>query len=92
MIATGNDDTGQLMAARIGEFITNTALRAPRSLQRRIGPSEVGADCDRRLAYKLSDWPEVAADGDPIASVLGTAFHAWMEEAFAEREKASPGR
>ncbi|WP_406419990.1 hypothetical protein [Streptomyces sp. NBC_00842] len=92
MITTGNDDTGQVMAERIGEFITNTALHAPRSLQRRIGPSEVGADCDRRLAYKLSDWPEVAADGDPIASVLGTAFHAWMEDAFTEREKASPGR
>jgi hypothetical protein len=86
VIATGSDAIGEQLAARVGGLIVDAANNAPRSLQKRIGPSEVGDPCERKLSYKLLDWPEVAEPGDPIASVLGTSFHAWMEEKFTERQ------
>lgn len=85
MIATGSDDIGQALAQRVADLIVDAATRAPRSLQKRIGPSEVGDPCERKLSYKLLDWPEAAPSSDPIASVLGTSFHAWMEEVFERR-------
>lgn len=85
MIATGNDATGQALAARVADLITDAANNSPRSRQTRIGPSEVGEPCERKLTYKMYDWPAANADQDPIASVLGTGFHGWMEEAFAAR-------
>jgi hypothetical protein len=87
VIATGSDDIGVALAERVGGLIVDAALHAPRSLQKRIGPSEVGDPCERKLSYKLLDWPEVPGrDHDPIASVLGTSFHSWMEEKFTERQ------
>ncbi len=85
MIATGSDDIGQALAARVGDLIIDAANNAPRSRQKRIGPSEVGDPCERKLTYKMYDWPTVTDGGDPIASVLGTGFHAWMEEVFTSR-------
>lgn len=86
MIATGSDDIGAALASRVGGLIVDAANNAPRSLQKRIGPSEVGDPCERKLTYKVLDWPETAQPGDPIASVLGTSFHSWMEEAFTARQ------
>ena len=60
MIATGSDDLGQALAERVGGLIVDAANNAPRSLQKRIGPSEVGDPCERKLSYKLLDWPEAA--------------------------------
>lgn len=71
---------GQVIAEQIKRVIKDTANNAPRSLQTRIGPSEVGEPCVRQLAYKVMAWPEVPADRDPWASVIGTAVHAWMAE------------
>jgi hypothetical protein len=87
---SGNDDTGQMLAERIAALIVDTAHNAPRSLQKRLGPSEVGDPCERRLSYKELDWPRAAADGDPAASIIGTGFHTWMEEAFARRQSTLP--
>lgn len=90
MIATGSNDLGTSLATRIGDFIVHTANNSPRSLQVRIGPSEVGEPCERRLTYKLYDWPTVSNDHDPIASVIGTGFHTWMEEGFTNRDAKLP--
>ncbi|MGW4388235.1 hypothetical protein [Streptomyces sp. NPDC004685] len=84
---TGSDETGEKLARLIADLIVHAAANSPRSLQKRIGPSEVGDPCDRHLAYKLLDWPAARPDGDPIASVIGTGFHTWMEEVFTERNK-----
>lgn len=62
--------------------IKHAAANAPRSRQTAIGPSEVGQDCARRLAYKLLDWPAANPDGDPWPSIVGTATHAWLGDAF----------
>jgi hypothetical protein len=55
----------------------------PRSLQREIGMSEVGADCLRRLAYRLAELPDVNTTVDPWFSIMGKAVHAWLAETLA---------
>lgn len=57
-----------------------------RSLQKEIGPSEMGDACDRRLAYRLTETPEVNAAKDPWPAIVGTAIHAWMEIAVAKHQ------
>jgi hypothetical protein len=59
-------------------------LNAPRSLQERIGPSELGIECGRCLAHKLAGTPE-----RPEAAWLpqiGTAVHEWAETVMLRHE------
>lgn len=85
--ANGPSGPGDAIARQIRQIIIDTALKSPRSQQRRIGPSEVGNPCDRALAYKSLDWPTApGADREPWASVQGTAIHAWMAELFENRD------
>lgn len=61
--------------------ITNAIAAHPRSLQKRIGPSEIGRPCDRWILHKL------AGDGEPDRGpawkpAIGTAVHAQLEEWF----------
>lgn len=64
----------------------------PRSLQTRIGPSEVGVECDRRIAHKLLGTPERKRSA-PWRPTVGTAVHAWLEAAFlAENERLGRDR
>lgn len=53
----------------------------PRSAQTRIGPSEVGAPCPRRLAYKLAGTAEVNIRTAAWRPTVGTAVHSWLEQA-----------
>lgn len=55
--------------------------RHPRSLQVRLGPSELGDPCLRKLGYKLLQVPEREAPPNWKATI-GTASHAWAETAF----------
>ena len=41
------------LAIELGEIITQAGIYSPRSQQVYIGPSEVGQECTRKLAYKL---------------------------------------
>jgi hypothetical protein len=53
----------------------------PRSLQKHIGPSEIGIECDKRILYKLAgvgEPPRVPA----WKPVIGTAVHALLQEWF----------
>jgi hypothetical protein len=69
----------------VTETIKAAARRAPRSRQAAAGPSELGTPCVRRLAYKTLDWPAKPNSGtDPWASVIGTATHAWLADAYHE--------
>lgn len=60
----------------------------PRSLQKTIGPSEIGSPCDRRIGYKLLGQPEHRR-GDSWKPTVGTAVHAWIEEALAVKDFAA---
>lgn len=73
--------TGSL-AADIRAVVHEAARRAPRSQQHALGPSEIGEPCPRKLAYKLMGHPETNTGSDPWPSIVGTAVHAWLADAF----------
>ncbi|HSJ75932.1 MAG TPA: hypothetical protein VK899_07115 [Gemmatimonadales bacterium] len=52
-----------------------------RSKQVALGCSEVGHQCDRRLAYRIAGVDPGGYSNDPWPAVVGTAVHSWMEEA-----------
>lgn len=63
----------------------------PRSKQTALGPSEVGMECQRALAYRLLNTPEKPDPRLPWAPFIGTAVHAAIAEAL-EAENARLGR
>jgi hypothetical protein len=78
--ATGPTD---LLTDLTGIF-TDAITNHPRSLQTRIGPSEIGHPCDRRLGYKLAGAPEVNTNrGLPWKPTIGTAMHGSVQEFVA---------
>jgi hypothetical protein len=74
----------------IKSLILQADALKPRSLQKALGPSEVGHPCERRLAYgtvaarKDTSKPQekgLNRFNDPLAAIIGTAMHTWLEEA-----------
>lgn len=61
----------------------------PRSLQQRIGPSEVGIECDRRIGYKLLHYKE-PENRYNLKAQIGTWGHAGLEEVFDAYNLAHP--
>lgn len=74
-----NDDLYQI----VQKLIVDKYKSTERNLQVALGPSEIGAPCDRQLAYNSMHHYEVN-DGDPLPSVVGTAAHTWMHDACLE--------
>ncbi|HEX5119814.1 MAG TPA: hypothetical protein VFW65_31905 [Pseudonocardiaceae bacterium] len=70
------------VADEIRSIVTDAARHAPRSLQTALGPSEIGEPCARKLAYRLMRHTETNAGSDPWPSIVGTAVHAWLADAF----------
>lgn len=62
-------------------ILEHAILNAERSLQRTIGPSSLGSECDRCLVLELAGEkaPEETA---PWLPTIGTAVHGWLEEAM----------
>lgn len=77
------DIRAEQAAAMITTLIEDSIKNAPRSLQKRIGPSEIGTDCDHCLAAKLAGWetvePEIA-----WLPFIGTCVHEHYERLFTE--------
>lgn len=63
----------------------------PRSRQTALGPSEVGVECQRALAYRLLNTPTKPDPRLPWAPMIGTAVHATIAEAL-EADNARLGR
>lgn len=61
----------------------------PRNHQKALGPSEVGHPCPRHLAMALMHEQEHGDGGydDPLASLIGTAFHNWLDWAAKQHNK-----
>lgn len=73
---------------RLQQVVRDRAANLPRTLQQAVGPSEIGDDCQRRLTYRLLGLPGTNDNGDPWPSIVGTAVHAWLAEAFiADNER-----
>ncbi len=83
-------DLARQLTPELQNVIRHAAANAPRSLQSALGPSEVGLPCRRRLAYRLLDWLDEKPnpDSDPLPSTMGTAYHAWLAEAFERANEA----
>lgn len=68
------------LAEEIMFAIKNQIAYAPRSMQRRIGPSEIGIPCDRRIGYKTAGIAESNVGDPPWKPFIGTAVHAALEQ------------
>lgn len=71
------------LAGDLISTVVDAAHYSPRNRQASIGPSELGHPCARRLAYKITGQPRRWRDSDPWASIVGTAVHAWLADAFS---------
>jgi hypothetical protein len=58
----------------------------PRSLQRTIGPSEIGTPCLRKLGLKLSGAP--TRERAAWRPTVGTAVHTWLADTFMRANEA----
>lgn len=78
----------------VQKLIRRTDANSPRSLQKRIGPSEIGDPCERKIAYRLLETPEMNRVRDPWPAIVGTAIHQWLENAVnnysLNRDSMSP--
>lgn len=68
-------------------IILNASKNAARSKQLALGVSEVGNECDLRLAYKMAGVPTTGHTNDPWPSIVGTAVHAWVEAAVRDYQE-----
>lgn len=66
-------DVPALILNGIREF----AASRPRSLQKEVGPSQLGNPCDHCLAAALAGWEKVEAE-TPWLPLIGTAVHALL--------------
>lgn len=84
--AAGNTPLARELARDIVSTIKRQAAGAARSQQVHVGPSELGIACDRRVVAKMVatqlDLPTRSESSDPWPSIVGTAIHAWMADAF----------
>jgi hypothetical protein len=81
--STGNTPWAAEQARRLIDIVQRYSARRPRSLQRHLGPSELGVECDRQVVGKLLGEPSTNHVTDPWPSFMGTAGHAEMEDVFA---------
>ncbi len=75
---------------RLTRMVQFVATQQPRSLQISAGPSDMTTACDRRIGYKLAGIGRVNFTTDPWPAIVGTAAHAWLEEATKIWTKANP--
>jgi hypothetical protein len=75
------------LAMELAQMIHDAGVWTPRARQVAIGPSEMGHECTRRLAYKLLDWEQVnVAQSSNWASQVGSAIHAHLADIFRKKE------
>jgi hypothetical protein len=74
--------------ARVADHLAN----APRTLQRAVGPSELGTPCPRRLAYRMAGVRPVNDRGVAWKPAVGSAVHVFLADVFCEANRglASP--
>jgi PD-(D/E)XK nuclease superfamily len=77
-----NQDLGVEVLEELTDIIRWTDNNSARSQQSTIGPSELGTDCDRRIAYRIAGIPETNSWMDPLPAIVGTAVHGWLERAM----------
>lgn len=82
-----NEHGDSAVRADILRMIRRHEATKPRSLQAALGPSQVGHPCDRSLGWQIEASRGDGESGpghrrsDPLPAIVGTAVHAWLEEA-----------
>ncbi len=84
---SGNTPWASRYASELRRVVVEQANGSARTLQRHLGPSELGVPCDRQVVGKLAGHPVTNHVVDPWASVIGTAVHAWLADAFTADNK-----
>lgn len=101
LASNGNTPWAQGYAELLRETVIRRAGRQERNVQRRLGPSELDHACDRMVIGKMAgaraddSKPRDEGDNhisDPWASIVGTAIHAWLEDAFQWDNSHGPVR
>ena len=84
----GDEDSfTNLIKSTLTDIITEHDRRSPRSVQVKIGPSEMGDLCDRKVAYRLANIPP-CNEPDNWPAIVGTACHSWLEGAVTQSTRA----
>jgi hypothetical protein len=78
----GNTPWASRYATDLRRVVTEHATNSARTLQRHLGPSELGTACDRQVVGKLAGLPVTNHVVDPWPSIVGTAVHAYLADAF----------
>lgn len=80
---TGVTPFNMELKEELRQIVSWADSHSPRSQQVALGCSEVGNECDRRLAYRMAGIAPVTRSGfgDSWPAIVGTAIHAWMERA-----------
>ena len=75
-----------LVSMQLGEWLRELIYEGsatmPRSQQKAIGMSEVGGECDREIAYKISGTTPSRFDDDPMVTIVGTGIHLVLADMF----------
>lgn len=81
------DDSAEQAFSAIRDAIVNQ----PRSLQKRLGPSELGIACDRKIGFRLAGVsPSNIRDDVPWKPFIGTSVHAQLEAVFTKLNRQYP--
>lgn len=75
----GSDHPMRTQLISLIRWVDRTSAR---SRQLAIGPSEIGASCDRRLAMRMGGVKAVNRTADPWPAIIGTAMHDWLKKAM----------
>lgn len=73
------------------EVVRHADRTTARSQQKALGPSQVGDECMRRIAYNLANVAPVNTLGDPWFAIVGSAVHDWLAHAI-DKYDAAQGR
>lgn len=77
-----HDPLAERLKSQLTEIIRWADGNSARSQQKRIGPSEMGDPCDRRIGYRIAEVPEINDRFDPWAGIVGTSIHSWLDAAI----------
>lgn len=69
--------------AELRDILIGYDASRPRSMQVRLGPSELGTPCQQQIARKLAGAPRRPVTEPQWAPFIGTAVHASMEDVVA---------
>lgn len=80
--------TSVQLSTIVGTLIGLADSTSDRSLQTSLGASEIGAECDRQLVYKLNGIPAVNRP-DPLRAIIGSGLHLWLAQAIEKVDRGA---